>query len=118
MRATSTSIVMGLAIAAAALSGCTYRTYGEPLATGYVELSSAPVNVAAYPHTYYQGRDVYLVNDRWMYQDRGRWVYYREEPPQLYKQRPYVQQAPPAYRPSPPRGPQGPASAPPAVRVR
>jgi hypothetical protein len=131
MQLVSTSI---LAIAiAVAVGGCAVRT--QPV--GYVEVSSAPVHVERYPRTYYDGHVVYLVNDRWMYNDGGRWAYYREEPSQLRRQRQYVQQAPPAYgapgystpyRGGPSRGNYPPpavppvavppASAPPAVRVQ
>ena len=128
MRATSSGVVaVAVAAAAIALGGCRATTYAETEPVGYVELTSAPVDIDVYPRTYYEGREVYFVNDRWMYRDRGRWVYYRREPPALYRQRTYIQQPPPAYRyPQPqqryPRshpGPGGrpPTSAPPAVRV-
>jgi len=95
MHAKSTSILGATVVAAIiTLSGC-YGGYSGSPATGYVELSSAPVDVALYPHTYYEGRTVYLVNDRWMYPDNNRWVYYRQEPPYLYQQRTYIRQAPP-----------------------
>jgi hypothetical protein len=136
MRAASTGILVAAVIA---LGGC--RVYSEPeYATGYVELTSAPADLSVYPSTYYEGRTVYLVNDRWMYPDRGRWVYYRREPPQLYRQRTVVRQAPPAYgrggyqRSYPQSAPQAypqyrnpgvggrvvapPAAAPPATRVQ
>jgi hypothetical protein len=119
--------------AAVALGGC--AVHSRP-AVGYVEVSSAPLDVSVYPHTYYDGRDVYFVRDRWMYNDGGRWAYYVNEPPALYRQRRYVQQAPPAYsypRAAPPAygGPgyggayrtpaqprvAPPASAPPARRI-
>ena len=86
-----------LAAAVVTLGGCTATTYAEP-EPAYVELTAAPVNIEPYPSTYYEGRTVYLVNNRWMYRDRGGWAYYRNEPPALYRQRTYVQQAPPAYR--------------------
>jgi hypothetical protein len=134
MRLTSSGIGVGVVIAVAlgalALGGCRATAYAdEPV--GYVEVSSAPVDVEVYPHTYYGGRQVYYVRDRWMYRDGGRWLYYRQEPPELYRQRTYIQQAPPAYpqgrHPYPqsyprsypqPYGRPPPASAPPAVRVQ
>lgn len=145
MRAATTSISAAgaLVVTALALQGCAVRT--RP-AVSYVELSSAPVDVSGYPHTYYDGRDVYFVNERWMYNDGGRWVYYNEEPAPLYRYRRYApaypqsappayrqpqytqpryappQSAPPAYRPPyrTPAQPQvaPPASAPPAVRTQ
>jgi hypothetical protein len=112
MRALTTGILVAAAVA---LGGC--RVYTEPeYATGYVELTSAPADLSAYPSTYYDGHVVYLINDRWMYPDRGRWVYYRREPPALYRQRTVIRQAPPAYgRGYPQAYPQAyPQSAPPA----
>ena len=100
---------------------------------------AAPVAIETYPHTTYEGNEVYLYNDRWYYRDHGRsnrWVYYQNPPPALERQRPYVQQAPPArrYEPArpapvhaapppgvvapPPPGAVAPQSAPPAVRVQ
>lgn len=145
MRATSSGIVVVAALVATiALGGCHATTYSaEPV--GYVELTAAPFDAELYPHTYYEGRVVYYVNDRWMYLDRGRWAYYQREPPALYRHRTYIQQAPPVYprrypqqypQPYPQRYPQPypqqypqpypqyypggppPAGAPPAVRVR
>jgi hypothetical protein len=119
---------------AVALSGCTVSAR-EP--TGYVEVTSAPYDVDAYPSTYYEGRQVYLVNNQWMFRDGGRWARYRNEPPALYRQRgviirngptynrraPGIQQAPPAYRNGPgiqqaPPAYRGAPPAPPAVRVQ
>jgi hypothetical protein len=118
------------------VSGCAVHAHPEPV--GYVELTSAPIDVEAYPSTVYDGHTVYLYNDRWYYRDGGRWAYYRHEPRELYlrrgyvqrpyvapapyvRQRPYVQQAPPARGPVIHRGPRdgrGRQSAPPAVPVR
>jgi hypothetical protein len=42
-----------------------------------------------YPRTYYRGSYAYLVNGRWYYQTRGRWVVFREEPRELYRYRVY-----------------------------
>lgn len=101
MQVASSGIGLGIAVTAGAaaliaLGGCRATTYAaEPV--GYVEVTSAPFDVSAYPHSYYDGRDVYYVNDRWMYREGGRWAYYQREPPTLYRQRTYVQQAPPAY---------------------
>ena len=69
------SLLLALLVA---VPGC----YGSTSA--YVE---APVGVEAYPRTYYGGRVVYLVGDRWYWRDRGAWVYFRTEPPPLYRYR-------------------------------
>ena len=84
-----------------ALGGCYATLQGDP---AYVEVSSVPANIEIYPHTFYEGRTVYYVNDNWYYQDGPRWVYYRQEPAPLYQhrtyyqQRNYIQPAPPANR--------------------
>ena len=75
-------------------------------ATGCYARAGARVDV--YPSYYYEGRTVYLIDGHWYYrQPTGRWVYYREEPPVLYRQRVAVHQAPPArptvHREAPPR---------------
>jgi hypothetical protein len=75
-----------------------YATTGGVAEVGYVEVNEAPIviDVQTYPHTYYEGHNVYFYQDRWYYQDGPRWAYYRHEPQVLYRQRGYVQQAPPA----------------------
>jgi hypothetical protein len=87
----------------------------EPVGTYEVTSTAIPMDIEAYPHTYFDGRPVYLYSGRWYYRgDGGRWRFYSPEPQPLfqYRQRNYVQQAPPA-----PRGfPQGPVP-PPAVRT-
>lgn len=81
--------MLGFAIvlAGALGAGCTVTT--TP-AVGYAEVSAAPVGVdiTAYPYTYYEGRPVYLYNDRWYYRGTGgNWYYYRTEPRYLYDRR-------------------------------
>jgi hypothetical protein len=82
-----------LVIAALGLTGCYAHASTEPV---WVEADYTPARIEAYPHTVYEGRVVYLVNDHWYTRERGRWVYYRVEPEPLYRQRVVVQQAPPA----------------------
>lgn len=89
---------LGAAALVALASGCYAEAQAEP---EYVEAPAAPVDIEVAPHYEYEGRTVYYVNDRWYARDRGRWVYYRREPPPLYRQRGYVQSAPRA--PGPPR---------------
>jgi hypothetical protein len=76
-------------------SGC----FGT-MRSGYVDVAYAPANYAAYPSYDYDGARVYYVDGRWYRQDRGRWVYYRHEPAQLYRYRSHrhVAVAPPARR--------------------
>ncbi len=97
-----------------AIGGCTVRAQGEPV--GYAEVNSAPVDIETRHRATYEGRPVYFYRDHWYYRDGSRWNYYRQEPPALYRQRPYVQEAPPARRHYRVESP--PASAPPAVQVR
>jgi len=86
--------LLGLAMLSA-LGGCYVGLQAD---SAYVETSYVPSNIEAYPHRYYEGRTVYYVNERWHYRDGARWAYYRQEPAPLYRQRTYVQQAPPANR--------------------
>jgi len=105
-------------------SGCVAHVSSEP---AYAEATYVPPDVETYPQTTYDGRVVYLVNDRWYYRDGARWQYYRSEPEPLHRHRTriYVQHeanrgrpavnggyysAPPAYS--------APQYAPPATRVR
>ena len=78
-----------------ALVACTATVQSEP---AYVEVADVPADIEVYPHTYYEGHTVYLVNNDWYYRDGSRWVYYRAEPAPLYRQRTYIQRAPPARR--------------------
>jgi hypothetical protein len=81
---------LGAATLMALASGCYADAGAEP---EYVE-ASAPVDIEVAPHYEYEGRTVYYSNDRWYAQDRGRWVYYRDEPQPLYRQRTHVAEAP------------------------
>lgn len=117
MRTVSIGALGAVAALVVALGGC--AVHASP-PVGYVEVTSGPVDVGGYPSTYYDGRNVYFVNDRWVYYDGGRWLYYVNEPPSLYRYRHYyVRPAPPAYsypryaprRQAPPR------AAPPSYRT-
>ncbi|MFO0590596.1 MAG: hypothetical protein U0441_23845 [Polyangiaceae bacterium] len=85
------------------LGGCA----GELVASyPVVEADVVPVEITTYPHVYYAGSDAYLVDGRWYYRSRGRWVVFRREPAELqtyrvdyYRRRPGgTYQAPPAHR--------------------
>jgi|GEM_PF-1506683 len=80
-------------------SGCHVRAYSEP---AYVEpvYYAPPPNIEVYPHTYYEGRVVYLVDGRWYTRHGSGWVYYRREPDYLQRERVRVVAAPRAYAPS------------------
>lgn len=85
----------------AALATCLPGCYAS-VEPAYAEADYVPADITTYPHTYYEGRDVYFVNDRYYYQGpEHHWVYYRTAPRPLVerravvvRQRPYVQQAP------------------------
>jgi hypothetical protein len=48
----------------------------------------APVDdIEGYPFVVYGGVNVYFVDGRWYRHDRGRWGYFRNEPPELGRQR-------------------------------
>lgn len=89
-RFTSTVSLLGLALAA---GGC-YATAGAYTEAEYVDVEVVPAHVDLYPHYYYEGRTVYLVDGRWYYRRGPRWVYYREEPRALYRHRVHVERAP------------------------
>lgn len=73
-----------IGVAGALSSGCA----GELVATyPVVEADVVPVEIYTYPHTVYAGSDAYLVNDRWYYRSRGRWVVFRSEPRELQRYR-------------------------------
>lgn len=109
-----------LALSCAAPLGCHARVYPEPYAATTV--TATPYGIEAYPYVYYGGRPTYWYGDRWWYRHGPSWYYYYPEPPALYRQRPYLYSAPPAYGAPypyarPPYVPP-PASAPPAWRRR
>ena len=85
----------GLVLAGAlSLGGCYARARVEP---AYVETTYVPAHVHVYPSYRYEGRVVYLIDGRWYFHHpSGAWVYYREEPPTLYRYRTTIRQAPPA----------------------
>ncbi len=94
------------ALVATSAVGCVATLGSDP---EYAEADDVPADITVYPHTVYEGRDVYLVNDRYYYRGpEHRWVYYRRAPAPLVerrstfvRERPYVQQAPVVRRPAP-----------------
>jgi len=77
-------------------SGCYAEAGVQPTYPAYVEASAPPADLERATQTYYEGRTVYYVNDRWYAQNRGRWVYYRHEPQPLLRQRMHAVRAPQA----------------------
>jgi hypothetical protein len=86
------------------LLGC-YATWGpDPVYVTSGSIGYVPYDYYNYPYVYYGGHPTYWINNHWYWHDSGVWHYYPTEPPALYRQRPYVQQAPPAphyYSPAP-----------------
>ena len=68
---------------AAVLAGCAhdYQT------ASYAETTSAPVAIEKSPSVSYEGRPVYLVEDKWYFREGSQWRYFLEEPPPLRKRR-------------------------------
>jgi flagellar biosynthesis GTPase FlhF len=95
---------MGLgAVLMTALSGCFAHASGEVVYEYPAEYVEPPPRVEFYPHVSYRGSPAYLVEGRWYYQTRNRWVTFRDEPAELRDYR--VRQAP-AYL-APHRDPHG-----------
>lgn len=94
MSSAARPVLLALGIALM-LSGCMAEVRGEP---AYAEVDYAPDDIEVYPHTVYEGRTVYLVDDRWYYRRGPHWVYYTSEPPDLVRYRAHVNQAPRAPR--------------------
>jgi hypothetical protein len=103
---------VGLFALALASVGCVARAttraavvVEEPV----VEVATVPVMIESYPRHYYRGSYVYLVDGRWYYHARGRWVVYRTEPQALVsvrlgyeaKARTHYQRRPEAASPEP-----------------
>jgi hypothetical protein len=66
-------------------------------AYGYVSVDYVPDDYAVYPHTYYAGEPVYLIDGRWYARQHSHWVYFRSEPPELFHYRQRVGPAARAY---------------------
>jgi hypothetical protein len=96
-------------------AGCGAEVYPQPVAVysapvegeAVIYVDAPPPNIEVYPHAYYGGADVYLVEGRWYQRGPHGWGYYREEPAELARRRPdlqaerereHVQGAPPAER--------------------
>jgi len=101
------SILFALVIVGAPLGLSACMASGELVASyPVVEVQTVPVQIESYPRYAYAGSYAYLVDDRWYYRSRGRWVVFREEPRELRTYRVEharrnprpVYSAPPAHR--------------------
>ncbi len=119
MRFVSIPIVIALV---AATPACTARVQPATVTAETVEYEyvAPPPDIESRPYVVYEGAPTYYVEGRWYRRTPRGWGYYRSEPAPLVRQRPYVQQAPPAYRRGPQQAPpayrRGPQEAPPAYR--
>lgn len=105
-----------VAVLAILTVGCTVRTY-PPAADAYVYAgTSPPPNLDTAPRGYYNGYTTYWYDNHWWYHSPRGWHYYRDEPRELQRYRPGVQQPPPAYPRGYGGGPYGPPPPLPAPR--
>jgi hypothetical protein len=92
-----------------AAAGCAAEVYPEPVTVysapveeeGLIYVEAPPPDIEIYPHVSFGGGDAYFVEGRWYRRGPRGWSYYRDEPPELARQRPdhdrdrpNVQQAP------------------------
>lgn len=84
-----------LLTAASMAGGCTAEV--QPASAFPVaDVNVGASEVEAAPYVVYEGRRVHYYRGRWYFRNGNNYSYYRDEPPALYRQRPSVQQAPPA----------------------
>lgn len=89
------------ALAAATFGmGCTVTTRPAPVDAYVYAGTEPPPAIYSAPRGYYNGATTYWYDNHWWYRTPRGWGYYREEPRELQRYRPGVQQPPPAY----PRG--------------
>jgi hypothetical protein len=80
-------------VGAVSILGCAAQV--QPME---IEYAPAPVYVEQQPYVVYEGVPTYYWEGRWYRRTPAGWGYFRVEPYELRRHRPYVQQAPPAYR--------------------
>lgn len=73
------------------LSACVADVEPEPV---YAEATYVPPDIETYPSVVYEGHPSYFVEGHWYYRNGPQWVYYRNEPAELHRQRAVVQRAP------------------------
>jgi hypothetical protein len=106
---------LGALAALAILPACMAEVETRPpVVQGYATYyaTTLPSDIYSQPYVVYNGHPTYWAEGHWYFETPRGWVTFREEPPYLYRQRTFVQQAPPAPRTSPYAYP------PPATRVR
>ncbi len=97
-------IVLAVALVVA---GCA-TTGAEPWAVA----ASVPSDAVTYPQTRHDGREVFLIDNRWYFRSGSVWFYYRQEPVDLYEERLAIYREKPYAKPDellyqrPPPGPE------------
>jgi hypothetical protein len=110
--ALAAAAVAGLALLS---TGCAARVHAHAAYVGpeWIVYDDGPIvlyDIDAYPHYWYGGTYVYLVDDRWYFYHGDRWAYYRAEPEVLHAYRTDYygrfgyREAPPYGAPPPYRG--------------
>jgi hypothetical protein len=87
-------------------SACAARVYSQSEPAGVypptvqeddvVYVETVPPNIEAYPHYSYGGGEAYYIDGRWYRRGPRGWGYYRQEPPELERQRAHVVREAPA----------------------
>jgi hypothetical protein len=100
-----TSLVSFSALGAA---GCEATFSPGPASTsweiGAIWATDVPEDITLYPHVWYQGRWIYLVDGLWYAPTSRGWIVLREEPPDLSRYRRYYEpDASRRYAPTAPR---------------
>lgn len=80
------------AVLVSAVPGCLAHASGELVYEHPAEYVEPPPRVEYYPSVHYRGAPAYLVEGRWYYRTRDRWIVFRDEPSELRDYR--VRQAP------------------------
>ncbi len=73
------------------VTACVAEADPEPV---YAEATYVPPDIETYPSVVYEGHPSYYVQGNWYYRNGPQWVYYRNEPAELHRQRAVVQRAP------------------------
>jgi hypothetical protein len=101
---TAAARCLALAPVVALSPGCAARVTSGTVATVdgydavYIDDWQVPASIEGYPrYAYYDGY-AYYVGGRWYHRHGNHWVYYRQAPRELVRQRAVVQEAPPARR--------------------
>jgi hypothetical protein len=96
-------------LSALGAAGCEATFTPGPLATSWEvgatwAAEDVPNDITSYPHVWYEGRWIYLVDGIWYAPTRHGWIVLREETPDLSRYRRYYEpDSSPRYAPTAPR---------------